>query len=119
MYQLDKKVDEYSESLFTDLGLSNLQEEEKADIYARVQEHIHSIMFETLTPIISAKAIASIREDIAEENYRNLEEVLHRYPKAREHLEKRIQTGYNNLKNIISEELKHGRIFSSDRKPSI
>ena len=119
MYQLDKKIDEYSESLFTDLGLSNLKEEEKADIYARVQEHIHSIMFQTLTPVISAKDITSIREHIAQENYRKLEEVLHRYPKAHEQLEKKIQDEYNNLKTIISEELKHGRIFSTDPKLSI
>ena len=112
MYKLDKKIDEYSESLFTDLGLATLSEDEKADIYARVQDHLHSLMFQTLSPVIPVKDMNALRQRVIEEDYRKLENVLARYPDVKEELEEKIEEEYNNLKSIISEEHEHGRIVT-------
>ena len=45
---LNEKIDQYSEEMFVDLGLSDLPEDRKAEIYARVQDHLHQAMFSML-----------------------------------------------------------------------
>lgn len=107
MYNLDKKIDEYSEELFTDLGLTALPEEAKADIYARVQEHLHRVIIDTLSPLVRPADAGRIKSVLDHEDYHALDRVLKRYPQFKDEVETKIDQEFTNLKQIITEEQQH------------
>ncbi len=105
---LDKKIDEYSEQLFADLGLTNLPEEGKADIYARVQEHLHKSIQETLKSVLrSPHELVRIGAALEQENYKELSRILKKYPQYKTKLEEEVEKEFQNLKAIITEEQKY------------
>ena len=55
-YDLEQKIEDYSGELFADLGLATLTEDDKADLYARVQEHLHQVIVEILRPFLAEPA---------------------------------------------------------------
>ena len=107
MHNLDKKIDEYSEELFSDLGLTGLPEEAKADIYARVQEHLHRVIVDTLSPLVGPSDAGRIKSALDHEDYHALDAVATRYPQFRDELQAKIDQEFANLKQTISEEQKH------------
>jgi|SRR3990167_9979769 len=104
---LNEKIDEYSEGLFVDLGLSDLPEDRKAEIYARVQDHLHQVMFSMLAPHIGPAEISDLRLAVEAEDYDKLEKILNRHPQYRAELETTMEQEFNNLKNVIAEEQKN------------
>lgn len=109
MYDLDKRIDEYSEELFADLGLVTLPEEKKAEIYARVQEHLHRLILEILTRLLNQREIAKTEEALEQENYHALGKILKRHPKFKNELEQKINQELANLKLTITKEQKNVR----------
>lgn len=114
MYHLDKKIDEYSEELFVDLGLVTLPEERKADIYARLQENLHRVIIKTLGPSLGEAELSKIHEALEQEDYRGLGKILKRYPQYQNALEEKIEQEYQNLKLTIGEELKNAQNSSRE-----
>ncbi len=106
-YDLDKKLDEYSEELFVDLGLTALPEEEKADIYARLEERLHHVILNTLTPTLSSAEFAKINLALEQEDYRGLSKILKKHPQFKVLLEEKIQKEFDQLKLTVAQEQKH------------
>lgn len=107
MEHLDAIIEEYSEELFADLGLVALPEEKKAEIYARLEDHLHKLILDTLTPLISADEIAQVKLSLEEEDHHRLEKIFKRFPQHRANLEQKIREELRNLTLIISEELEN------------
>lgn len=107
-YDLGKKIDEYSDELYFDLGLTGLPEEEKADIYARVQEHMHAVILMALRQMIGPAETEKIHEDFEREDYRSLRRALKKFPKFVQELDNKIKDELGQLKLTIAEEQKHG-----------
>jgi hypothetical protein len=104
---LNKRIEEYSEELFADLGPVALPEEKKADVYARVQEHLHRIILATLTPVLGHAEISRIHETLEQEDYRALGKILKHYPQYQQTVDTRIDEEFKNLKLMIAEEQKN------------
>lgn len=107
MYNLDKKIEDYSEELFADLGPVALPEEKKADLYARVQEHLHRVIVEVLTGRLAEGEMARAHSALEHEDYRALSRILKRYPQYKDQLEEKIAAEFKNLKLTIAEEQKN------------
>lgn len=112
MYDLDKKIDEYSDELFSDLGVVSLSEEKKADIYARVEEHFHRVIVATLTPVLNREQLRQVTDALDQEDYRMLGKILKKYPQHIEELENKIDEEMQSLKLIITEEEKNATMGS-------
>ena len=106
---LDKKIDEYSDELFLDLGLVSLPEEQKADIYARLQDHLHRVILQTLSKVLSAAEIERIKTTLEQEDYKSLSKIFKKYPQFLKELGSKVQEEFDRLKVIIREEQKHAR----------
>lgn len=106
-YDLEKKIEEYSEELFNDLGLATLTEDDKADLYARVQEHLHQVIVEILRPHLAQAEIAKIKQSVGQEDYHALDQILANYPQYKETLETKIDEEFEKLKLTIAEEQKN------------
>ena len=117
-YNLEKQVDEYSEELFLDLGLAAVPEEEKAEIYARLQEHLHKVILDTLRPALKRQDTAGLERALEEENYHRLDKILKRHPGNKELLEKNLDRAFQNLKLIMTEEQKNAGKTSQPKTPA-
>lgn len=106
-YDLEKKIDDYSAELFADLGLAILPEDDKADLYARLEDHLHQVILSVLRPLLSASEIAKIKQAFDQEDYHALDEVLKGYPQYKDSLETKIDEEFKKLKLTIAEEQKH------------
>lgn len=109
MYDLGKKIDEFSDELYIDLGLADLPEERKADLFARIQEHLHQALLATLRGVLGEKELGEVRTTLDQEDYGRLASILNRYPAHKSEIEKKLETEMQNLKVIISEEQKNER----------
>lgn len=101
---MDKKIEEFSEELFTDLGLSALPEEQKADIYARLQQHLHKVITMILSKVLSQSELEQLYKALEQENYRYLRKVIKKYPQLSAPLEEKIRQEFDNLKSLINKE---------------
>lgn len=106
-YDLEKKIDEYSAELFADLGLVTLSEDSKADLYARLEDHLHQVILDVLRPLLESAAIAKIKQALDQEDYHALDEVLKGYPQYKSQLETKIDEEFKKLKLTIAEEQTH------------
>ncbi len=106
-YDLNKEIDEYSEELFSDLGPMALPEETKADLYARLEEHLHKALLTVLTPVLHGQEIRRIHEALEQEDYKMLNKILKKYPQYKNQLEGKIEQEFKNLKAVIAEEQKN------------
>lgn len=107
MVDLGKKIDEYSEEVFVDLGLTALPEERKAEIFARLQDHLHQAILKELNPLIRSSDLANISAALEEENYQTVDRILKRYPLYKQRLESKIEREFQKLKSILGEEQLH------------
>lgn len=105
--RLDKKIDQYSDELYTDLGLMDWPEEQKAEIYARIEDHLHKVILETLGKVLKAKETRAIRSVLEQEDYARLAGILKHYPQHAAALEQKVQEEFDRLKITITEEQKH------------
>ncbi|OGE76935.1 MAG: hypothetical protein A3C85_01345 [Candidatus Doudnabacteria bacterium RIFCSPHIGHO2_02_FULL_48_21] len=112
-YDLEQKIEDYSEELFIDLGLATLTEETKADLFARVQNHLHQVIAEIVKQYLPAPDVTKINQALSEEDYRALDVVLKNYPQYKEQLETKIDEEFAKLKQTISEEQTNARLQSS------
>jgi len=106
-YDLEKKIEDFSEEIFTDLGLATLSEDDKADVYARVQDSLHKVILAELRPLLPKEALSEIRLAIEQEDYYALDSILDQYPQFKETLDDKIDEDLENLKSTISEEQSH------------
>ena len=106
MYDFDKKIDGNTEELFLDLGLSTLPEEKKAEIFARVQEHIHKVILAVFVKVLSPKELARIKQALEQENYHGVGRILRKYGQFKAEFEDKIDNEFNQLKQTITEEQK-------------
>lgn len=105
MHDLDKKIEDYSEELFVDLGLVSLTEEEKADIYARLQDHLHAAIIATAdNGGIRSSDLERIKESLDQEDYEALGDILKKYPAIKEPLDDKIEQEFMSFKTIIGKE---------------
>ena len=107
-YDLEQKIEDYSEELFSDLGLATLTEDDKADLYARVQDHLHRVIVEILRPLLPGKEVAKIKQSVDEEDYHALDQTLSAFPQYKDTMEAKIDEEFEKLKLTISEEQRHG-----------
>lgn len=107
MFDFAKKITEYSDELFTDLGMEAFPEEEKAEIYARVQEHIHQVITDSLRPVVETSLLQKARRALEEENYIAVDKILEKHPKVKTHLEETIDSEFHKFKSMVIEEQKH------------
>jgi|SRR3989338_7381526 len=113
MKNFDKKIEEYSEELFVDLGLSALSEEKKADIYARLQEHFHKTILNTVAGKVKSGDLEKIQKALDQEDYEALADILRKYAQFQNALDEKIEQEYNGLKLIIAEEQKNAETAES------
>ena len=106
-YDLEKKIEDFSEDIFSSLGLASLPEDAKADIYARAQERLHRVILAELAPLVPSASMSSIRQAIEQEDYHALDSLLQQYPQYRETLETKIDDDLAGLKLTITEEQKN------------
>ena len=106
MYDFDRRIDEYTEELFVDLGVTSLPEEKKAEIFARVQEHLRKVILEVSAQVLSHKELAKIKQGLEQENYHEVGKILKRRGQFKSELEDKIDSEFNQLKLKIIEEQK-------------
>ena len=106
-YDLEKKIDEYSSELFADLGLASLPEDDKADLFARLEDHLHRVILAVLGPVLNQDEFLKIKQGIDHEDYHALDEVLSANPQYKNELEAKIDVEFNKLKLTITEEQKN------------
>ena len=104
MYDLEQKIEDYSRELFVDLGVSNLSEDQKADLYARVQEHFHKVMVEAFSRILNPKELDRLIESLDQEDYEFLKNILQRHPEITPNVEDKIEQEFGRLKMAITKE---------------
>ena len=104
MYDLEQKIEDYSGELFVDLGVSSLSEEQKADLYARVQEHFHKVMIDLFSPVLNSAQLHQLVESLDQEDYEFLKNVLQKHPEISANLEDRIEREFSRLKLTITQE---------------
>ena len=107
--ELDKKIDQYSDELYVDLGLIDLPEDKKAEIYARLQDHLHRVILDTLSKVLHTKRIKEIEALMEQEDYGKLAKVLRKYPQHAEQLEQKVQDEFDKLRVTILEEQQHAK----------
>ena len=103
-YDLEEKIENYSEDLFNDLGLASLDEEGKADLYARVQDNLHRAIAEALKDLLPQSELSKIKQALDQEDYHALDLVLKEYPQYKDTLETKIDEEFKKLKLTIAEE---------------
>lgn len=109
MYNLDQKIEEYTEELFVDLGLTQIPEDEKAEVFARMREQFHKVILATLSGAVSPHDLSAIEHAMEQENYDELSKIIKRYPQFKNELEEKIQKEFDQIKFAIIEEQKHDR----------
>ena len=114
MYHLGEIIDEYTEELFVDLGLTTLPEEKKADLFARIEEHLHKVILDTLAPILGKKYLREIEDALEQENYQALGKIMKRFPLYQDLLEDKIEEEFKKLKKTIIREHLHARETESN-----
>jgi len=107
MYDFEKKIDASTEELFLDLGLSGLPEEKKAEIFARVQDHIHKVILEVFGKALKSRELARIKQALEQENYHGVSRILKKHGQLKNDLEDKIDKEFDQLKQTITEEQKH------------
>lgn len=107
--KLGEKIDQYSDELFADLGLATLSEEEKADIFARLEEHLHKVILEMIASVATAHELAKIEQALDGENYREVGRLLEQFKELKNKLEQKIEQEFQILKLTIAEEQKHAK----------
>lgn len=107
--QLGRKIDEFSDELFVDLGLVSLPEEKKAEIYARLQDHLHSVILGSLAKVLSQIQLSEIQAAVDQEDYRRLNKLLKKYPQHLAGLEAKVQQEFDKLKLTIAKEQKNAQ----------
>lgn len=106
MFSLSKKIEEFTDELFADLGLTAEAEEKKADLFARIEDQFHRAILDTLRPRMSRGELAAVELALTQESYNDLENLLKKYPQFFEVLENKIQTKLDQLKLTIAQEQK-------------
>lgn len=107
MGDLGQKIEEYAEALHADLGLVHLPDEQKADLFARLEEHLHEIIVRAVSPVLSHKENTRIHQALEQENYETVGKILKHHPELGEKIEKEMTRGFNELKLTIAEEQKN------------
>lgn len=107
--KLAEKIDQYSDELFADLGLVTLSEEEKADIFARLEEHLHKVILEMVAPVATRKELSKIERALDGENYQQVGRLLEQFSQLKNKLEQKIEQEFQILKLTIAEEQKHAK----------
>ncbi len=107
MYDLEKEIQNYSDDLFTDLGLAALSEDRKADVFARLQEHLHRVILETLRPVMTADETLEIEELLEQEDYHEFALAIRKHSEKKQELEEKISEEFEKLKLIILEEQRY------------
>lgn len=108
-----QKIEEFTEELFVDLGLTMLPEEKKADIFARVEEHFRRAIIGSLRALSPGTDLSRLERALAEERTELLDRALRKYPQHRQAVENKIEEELQKLKLIIAEEQKNGQAVSS------
>ena len=93
--------------MFVDLGLTSLPEEQKAEIFARVQDHIRKVIMEVFAKVLSQKESARMKQALEQENYHGVGRILKKYGQFKNELEDKIDKEFDQLKQTITEEQKH------------
>ena len=106
-YDLEKTIEDFSEEIFADLGLASLTEDDKADVYARVQARLHHVILRELAQVAPSDSMGKIRGAMEQEDYHALDALLEQYPQYQETLQAKIDEELAKLKFTISEEQKH------------
>ncbi|MBI4050033.1 MAG: hypothetical protein HY398_01130 [Candidatus Doudnabacteria bacterium] len=107
MQNIGQKIEELSETLHADLGLAHLSDEEKADLFARLQEHLHEIMFNAVRGALSHKENQRLRAALEQENYDVVGRILKHHRELEKKIEEEMERGASELKLTITEEQKN------------
>lgn len=107
MTNLGEKIDKYADELFTDLGLVDLPEDQRADIFARIEERFEQVVISEISDIISISDRAELKQAFDEQDYEAVERVLNRYPQRLSRLEHKVDLELNRLKDLIAAEQKN------------
>ena len=104
MSDLEKKIDELSDSLFLELNLKPTTEESKAEIFAHIQDALHKVIFDTYEAVLKSEEKQLVKRCLEGENYNALEDVFRKYPKLEEELEQKLPLVLGQLKEIFVKE---------------
>ena len=107
MRELNKRIEEFSEELYVDLSPVSLPEEVKADIYARIEERLHQVIMDMVSPKLGPQGSGAIKDALDHEDYPGLADLLARHDKLTKEVQDRIEEELKNLKATISQEQQH------------
>ena len=108
MNDLEEKIEEYADGLFEDLGFTDLPEERKAEIFARVEEHLHNVIVDELSRDLDAVKMEVLKKALSQQDYKVASGVLDMAEK-KVVLENRIERELNQLKAVIKREQRYAR----------
>lgn len=107
MQDLNKQIEEYTDELFAELGPVTLPEERKADLFARIEEHLHAAILRELAPTLSKAEHQRLKTGLEQGDYAVLKRILKTSPEFKKILDDRLDIEFRSLKLIISEEQKN------------
>ena len=107
MREFNKRIEEFSEELYADLSPVPLPEEVKADIYARIEERLHQVIMDIVSPKLGSVGSSAIKDALDHEDYPRLSDMLSRHDKLTQEVQHRIEEELKNSKVTISQEQQH------------
>jgi len=108
MNDLEEKIEEYADGLFEDLGFSDLPEERKAEIFARVEERLHKVIVDELSADLDSSKMEILKKALSQQDYKIASGILDMTEK-KDILKRRIERELNQLKKVIEKEQRYVR----------
>lgn len=105
---LAEKIDNYTDELYADLGLVEMTDEQKAHVFARVEEHLYQAISSGLS-YVESKDKKELQVALEQQNYSAAMEVVARYPASAHLVEKAVDRELKKIKFLIIEEQNNAR----------
>ena len=109
MELLGEKIEDYVDELFSDLGLVDLPEEQKAQVFARVEERLHQVVMEKVKADLPTGQFEVLKKALEQQDYKVAAGILDLSPEKKTVLEKSVEHELNNLRGVIAKERRYAR----------
>jgi len=109
MEDLGHKIEEYVDELFDDLGPTELPEDKKADIFARVEERLHKLILNRAGPGLPRDKAGALASALQQQDYAAADKLLKLASNDTNSLNRAIDQEMKEFKQIIEKEQKYER----------
>ena len=109
MTDLTEKIEKYTDGLFEDLGPTELSEERKADIFARVEERLQKVIISEAQRELPLKQRDILNKALEQQDYVVVSGMLNLSEERKARLENKIEHELNQLRSVIRKEQRYVR----------